>query len=97
MSPHYVYIIYSKSFDRFYIGETVNVAERIKQHNTGFYEHSSTKFVSDWSLYQSIVCENRAQALNLERFIKRMKSRKFISRLKEEPGLIESLLEKFSE
>jgi len=42
MSAHFVYIIYSESFDRFYVGETVNVEERLRQHNTGFYNTSST-------------------------------------------------------
>jgi len=44
MSLHYVYIIYSESFDRFYVGETGDVGGRIMQHNTGFYRGSSTKY-----------------------------------------------------
>lgn len=97
MSLHYVYIIYSESFDRFYIGETVDVAGRIMQHNTGFYDGSSTKYASDWSLYLSIRCENRIQALKLERFIKQMKSRKFINKLKGDSELVNGLLKRFSE
>ena len=97
MSLHYVYIIYSESFDRFYVGETADVTGRIMQHNTGFYEGSSTKYANDWSLYLSIRCENRIQALKLERFIKQMKSRKFIKKLKEEPELVDNLLNRFSE
>ncbi len=33
-----VYIIYSESLDKYYIGEAIDLEERIEQHNSGFYE-----------------------------------------------------------
>ena len=47
---HFVYIIYSETFQRYYTGESVNPAERLKQHYSGFYESSSTCSISDWKL-----------------------------------------------
>ena len=91
---HYVYIIYSSTRDKYYVGESVNPLERIIQHNSGHYTGSSTEGVSDWSLFFSIKCNSRSQALRLERFIKKMKSRQFYHRLKSEPDLVEGLLKK---
>jgi putative endonuclease len=92
---HFIYIIYSKYSDKFYVGETSNIIWRILQHNSGFYESSFTKQATDWELFLQIKCENKGQAVKLERFIKRMKSRSFYFRLKNEPELINGLLRRF--
>ncbi|MGQ8337527.1 GIY-YIG nuclease family protein [Sunxiuqinia sp. A32] len=89
---HFVYIIYSQSVDRFYVGETINVSNRIAKHNSGVYERSSTKIANDWEVFLIIECMSRKQALMLENFIKRMKSRKFYTRLKEDQTMVLSLL-----
>ena len=94
---HFVYIIYSPSTDKFYVGETVNVPARIEEHNSGHYHHASTKFANDWELFLQVECESGTQALKLERFIKRMKSRKFYQKLKKHPGLVNDLFVKFKE
>ena len=44
---HFVYVIYNVFADKYYIGETSDVNERIKQHNSGFYDSSFTRQVSD--------------------------------------------------
>ena len=93
--PHFVYIIYSENSDRFYVGETLNVQRRIEQHNAGHYNHASTKFANDWKLFLKIECHNRTQALKMERFIKKMKSRKFYFQLKENSTLIKNLFDRF--
>ncbi len=51
MTTNYVYILYSKSIDKYYIGEDKDIQERIEQHNLGFYNKAFTKQVSDWTLY----------------------------------------------
>jgi len=93
---HFVYIIYSKSSDKFYIGETMNVAERIMQHNSGFYKSAFSKQTNDWKLFWSTECNSSSQALRLEKFIKNMKSRKFIYKIKENQNMISDLLQKFN-
>ena len=92
---HYVYILYSPSKDRYYVGETAFLSGRLEQHNEGFYKNAVTKIASDWELFLKIECADRSQALKIERFIKQQKSRKFIERLKSEPKIINDLLLRF--
>ena len=91
-----VYIIYSKNIDKYYIGSTVNLEERLQQHNTGYYTDAYTSKVKDWKLYYCIVCENLTQAIKIEQHIKRMKSRVYINHLKEYPEITRRLLEKYA-
>ena len=79
--PYFVYIIFSKKINRFYIGETVDVEERLRQHNTAFFKGASTTKADDWELKIQISLTNRQEARKVERFIKDMKSRKMIERL----------------
>jgi putative endonuclease len=87
------YILFSNSFNRFYIGYTSDIEERIKLHNSGYFGgRSYTKKVSDWTLYLLIPCETISKAVHIESRIKKMKSRKFIENLKEYPEMITKLL-----
>jgi putative endonuclease len=97
---HYVYIIYSKAHDRYYIGETIDIPGRLMQHNTSHYARSSTSFTTDWKCMLELVVQSRTQALTIEKYLKSMKSKVYIQRLITD---IESLrifkqkvLEKFS-
>ena len=78
---HFLYIIYSKSVDKYYSGETDNVEIRLKKHIENTYDGSFTKIASDWELKLAFECKVRSEALFLESFIKRMKSRKFIRKI----------------
>ncbi len=89
---HFVYIIYSKELDRFYVGESASVIERVQQHNSHFFAKSFTSNASDWELKLSMEFPNRISARNAECFIKKMKSRQFIERLIEDHSWI---IEKF--
>jgi len=48
-----------------------------------------------WDLFLEIECETSQQAYHFETFIKKMKSSKFIQRLKTEQQLVVDLLERF--
>jgi len=63
---HWVYIIYSPLKDRFYVGETINVEERLLQHYEGYYLHASTSFTRDWKLKKVFSVDNRPAALKVE-------------------------------
>ncbi|MGG7034698.1 MAG: GIY-YIG nuclease family protein [Flavobacterium sp.] len=91
---HYLYIIYSKTADKFYIGETQNLEERLQKHNEHLYNNSFTKIASDWKLVLQFNCINRDNALFLEQFIKRMKSRKFIEKIISQPNILNEILTK---
>jgi putative endonuclease len=90
---HYVYIIYSKKADKFYVGETEDLEKRLLQHNNGFFKGSYTTRANDWELKCSLTFRSLSHARKAEAFIKRMNSRKFIENL-----ILENswLLEKFS-
>ena len=73
-----VYIIYSISLDKYYVGYTGdNIIERIRRHNsktkTGF-----TSKASDWDLVYSEEFLTKTDALKREKEIKAKKSRKYI-------------------
>ena len=78
---HYIYIIYSHKIDKFYVGETQFVKQRLKQHNQETYKGAFTKSANDWIIVKTIPFKSRNEALKAEKFIKKMKSRKFIHKL----------------
>jgi len=75
-----VYILYSSSLDRYYIGHTGDaLASRLKKHNNrhkGFTGKSS-----DWVLKYSAVFSTKKQAMEREKQIKNWKSRIKIEKL----------------
>jgi putative endonuclease len=89
---HYLYILYSSSIDKYYVGETADFEERLQQHNNGFYKGSYTKRASDWEKVLLLEFDTINQAKRAEIFVKKMNSRKFIERLFEDSDW---LVEKF--
>ncbi len=96
---HFVYIIYSTDHDKYYVGESVDPAERTKQHNAGFYKNASTSYSKDWELKLVLSLKNRTEALVVERHIKSMKSKVFVRSLIENTVFLgrfkEIILEKY--
>ena len=78
----YIYILYSQSADKFYIGQTPDVQKRLREHNSSVEKSKYTAKYIPWelSLYFQ-VNDNRADAMKVEKFIKAQKSRKFILKL----------------
>ena len=75
----YTYIIYSEIADKYYVGQTSNVLERIKKHqnkNKGF-----TNQAKDWKIFYQKPFDSRSQAMAHEKEIKSWKSRKMIIKL----------------
>jgi putative endonuclease len=92
------YIIFSSSIDRYYIGYTVDITNRIKLHNDGhFGSKSYTHKPSDWNLYLLIPCKTIKHAIFVESKIKRMKSRIYIENLKKYPEMVEKILKEYNE
>jgi len=78
-----------------YIGESVDIEERVKEHNSGFYKNAFTSKADDWRLFLKIECKDRTQARKIETHIKSMKSRKYINNLKDYPEIIDKLLQRY--
>ena len=91
---HSLYIIYSKSKDKFYVGETEDISLRLEKHNNHSYKGSFTKIASDWEIVLDYKCLTKVDALFMEAFIKRMKSKKFIYKIIENHNVIKDILNK---
>lgn len=78
---HLVYIIYSPSINRFYVGESAFPNQRVADHNGGKFSKASTLNANDWELKIKINCQNRVDALKVEKYIKSMKSAVFLNKL----------------
>ena len=75
----YVYIIYSKKLDRYYVGHTEDVDWRLKRHNAGWGKY--TKRGIPWTLKCTENYNGKSEAIKREKEIKRKKSRKYIENL----------------
>lgn len=75
----YLYILYSKTRDKYYVGSTGDLVSRLKSHNSN---HSGfTGHTGDWEIIYQEIFETKEQAYAKERAIKRWKSRKLIEKL----------------
>ena len=78
----YIYILYSEKANKYYIGHTSDVNRRLFEHNN---PEKSTKFTAKylpWTLVTGfLVSQYRGQAIAVERFIKKQKSRNFILKI----------------
>ena len=59
-----VYIIYSKSLDRYYVGHTANFNDRLKRHNAGSCK--PTKAGVPWSLMRVEKLDTKSMAYRRE-------------------------------
>ena len=77
---YWVYILYSERIDKYYIGYTSNLQNRLEFHNS-----ESNKIWSrrgkPWELVFSHQFDTKREALQAEKHIKKQKSRDFISKL----------------
>ena len=75
----FVYILFSKTLNKYYVGSTPDLDRRIAEHNRG--KEKFTKTGVPWILVYKEVFEELKQARQRESFIKKMKSRTYIERL----------------
>ena len=76
---HYAYILFSKSKNKYYIGSTSNLEERLNKHNSN--HKGFTGGIGDWKIMYSEKFENYNLALKREKQIKKWKSRVMIEKL----------------
>jgi|TARA_R110000737_G_scaffold182215_1_gene205636 putative endonuclease len=73
----YVYILFSESIDKHYIGQTNNLENRLKRHNSGYEKF--TKKGKPWIVKFSITLNSRSEAMRLEKKLKNLKSNKLLN------------------
>jgi putative endonuclease len=75
----FTYILYSVSLNKYYIGSTSNINERIKRHNTN--HKGFTGRTPDWIIKWSEQHMSKEDAGKRERQIKAWKSKRMIEQL----------------
>ncbi len=91
---YFVYILYSEKLSRYYVGTTNDVEKRLIEHNTALYANSFTIKGIPWELKWNTEPLSSDVAYRLERFIKSMKSRKFIEKLIVQPHMVDDIISK---
>jgi putative endonuclease len=71
-----VYILYSETLDKYYVGQTENLDQRLKSHAMKISTYTSR--ADDWRLVYTEGYGTRQEALKRERAIKAKKSRSYI-------------------
>ena len=89
-----VYILHSKTLNRYYIGFTTDFETRL-EFNRNAASHKFTAKADDWNVFLIIDCQNKLQGLSIEKHIKNMKSKTYIENLKKYPEIIVKLKDKY--
>jgi putative endonuclease len=90
-----VYVLYSNTLNRYYIGSCKDLSYRIDQHINKDFTNAFTAKVQDWTLYFYIDELEYKQARMIEQHIKKMKSSTYVKNLKQYPEIIKKLIEKY--
>ncbi|MBN1649957.1 MAG: GIY-YIG nuclease family protein, partial [Bacteroidales bacterium] len=81
---HYFYILFSKKLNKYYIGSTYDLVERLRKHNSN--HKGFTGKIGDWKVVYSEIFDSKISALARERQVKKWKSRIAIEKLISESG-----------
>ena len=73
---NYVYILFSKRLDKFYVGYTNNLEKRLLTHNQGGKKFTTRGI--PWILIKSYECQDISEAKKLEKKIKNRGIKRFL-------------------
>ena len=76
---YYAYILHSEKLDRYYVGSTNNVNNRLLRHNGS--QGSYTKKGVPWILVKSFELSTRSEAVKFEMKIKKRGAKRFLTGL----------------
>ena len=76
---YYFYILYSAQLDKYYLGHTSNLEERLKKHHTNHKGFTGRE--NDWELKYFESFDSKSAAYSRELQVKKWKSRKMIEKL----------------
>ena len=77
----YIYILYSRSSDMYYVGYSDDPFRRLKEHNESGHATYTSKHRPWEAAAFFAIGSTKSEAMRIERFIKRQKSRKLLERL----------------
>ncbi|WP_298239041.1 GIY-YIG nuclease family protein [uncultured Algibacter sp.] len=72
----FVYILFSQSLSKYYVGQTADFDKRLERHNLGYVK--STKHGLPWELILKIEVLSRREALILEKKIKKRGAKRYL-------------------
>ncbi|GAA3737085.1 hypothetical protein GCM10022422_20460 [Flavobacterium ginsengisoli] len=72
----FVYILYSATKEKFYIGQTNDIDDRLRRHNSG--QSLSTKNGTPWKIIYTIQLNTRSEAVTLEDKIKKRGAKRYL-------------------
>ena len=90
-----VYILFSETLKRFYVGSCAELTDRLPQHLSKNFADSFTAKADDWKLFFTIDHLDYKQARSIEMHIKKMKSSIYIKNLYQHPAIAANLTEKY--
>src|SRR5690625_1850552 len=91
-----VYILYSNSIDRFYIGSCKDLNKRLQQHANKDFGKAFTTRAEDWVLFYKQEKLDYKTTRAIEQHIKKMKSRTYVHNLKKHDEIMQKLIKKYS-
>ena len=71
----FVYILFSNTFGKYYVGMTNDLNRRLNQHNSN--QVNSTKAFSPWTIFHSESFETRIEAREREKYLKSAAGRRW--------------------
>lgn len=74
-----VYILHSLSKDKFYVGHTANLDDRLNRHNSG--RSKATESGVPWEIVFTQHFQTKSEAYQFEIKIKKQKSKKYIQKI----------------
>ncbi len=74
-----VYILFSEKINKYYIGQTKDLENRLKEHNNG--ETNFMRGGKPWILVWSIIVASRVEAVQLEKKIKSRGAKRYLEEL----------------
>ena len=77
---YYIYAIYNKQCDQYYIGQTFNLSDRLLDHNQHAFKGYTSRFEGEWKLFYCEKVATRSEALKRERQLKSFRGREFIKK-----------------
>ena len=83
---YYVYILKSEKFDKYYIGQTSNIDNRLHRHNAEM--ETFTSMYRPWILIGYITKETRSEAMALEGKLKNLNRERLFSFIKKYMGFM---------
>ena len=75
-----VYILHSSSLNKYYVGQTAKLDDRIIKHNSGGVQFTSKGV--PWKVVYEVSVETRSLAMQLEKKIKKRGAKRYLEDIK---------------